>query len=66
MLREPKRKLVDRAGAAALEFELNLAHGHRSIARLQNALIESDLDRSGRQRDDARVPMDTCASVSGP
>ena len=58
ILREPFRELVDCASAAVLELQLDLAHRHRAIARFQNAVVERNLDRAGRQVNDALVPVD--------
>src|SRR5262245_13327856 len=57
MLREPERKLVDCRRAAGLELQLDLAHRHRTVAGFQKAVVESDLDRAGRQVDDALMPV---------
>src|SRR6516225_5713390 len=58
MLRKPKRELVDRTSAAVLELQLNLTYGHRSIARLQKAVVEGDLDRPRWQLNDPRASVD--------
>src|ERR1700742_5172324 len=58
VLGEPKRQLVDRTRAAALELELDFAHRRRSVTCLENTLVERDLDRPGWQIDDAGMPMD--------
>src|SRR6516165_11096773 len=58
MLRKPKRELVDRTSAAVLALQLNLTYGHRSIARLQKAVVEGDLDRPRWQLNDPRASVD--------
>ena len=58
MLREPQRKVVDCGRAAALQLQLDFAHGERAVAGFQNALVECDLDGAGRQLDDTLVPSD--------
>src|SRR5215831_13623383 len=58
MLREPKRELVDCTSAAALELQLDFTYGHRSIARLQKAVVEGNLDGSRWQLNVPRVSVD--------
>ena len=58
MLGEPQRELLDGDRLPLLSSSSISLTGSDAIARFQHALVEGDLDRAGRQVDDALMPVD--------
>jgi hypothetical protein len=58
VLAKSKRHVVNGARATALELQLDLVDLLRAIARFQDTVVEGNLDRAGRQIDDALMAVD--------